>query len=78
MKLYLYLHKCQLSMCYLKKYQEEKHILYLKLQIFPFFSEALPMWNFNFQAKVQIAQEHKKSKLKNTYRLKELIVESKI
>ena len=45
MKLYLYLHKCQLSMCYLKIDTKEKHIIYLKSQIFFFFCESLSVGN---------------------------------
>ena len=32
----------------------------------------------NFKQKIQITQQHNKSKLKNTYRIKEIIVKGKI
>ena len=53
----------------------------LKSQIFLFFSEALPMCNQITNEntdKIQITQQHYKSKLKNTYRIKEIIVKGEI
>ena len=51
--------------------EKKKHIVYLRSQIFLFFSEALSQT-------IQITQQHNKSKLKNTYRIKEIIVKSTI
>ena len=48
-----------------------------KLQIFPFFSKPLSII-IKLQTKIQIIQQHNKSKLKNTYRIKEIIVKGKI
>ena len=48
-----------------------------KLQISLFFSKPLSMI-IKLQTKIQIIQQHNKSKLKNTYRIKEIIVKGKI
>ena len=56
---------------------KKTQIIYLKSQIFLFFSEAYQCEN-KFQTKIQITQQHNKSKLKNTYRIKEIIVKGKI
>ena len=53
----------------------QKNIIYLKSQIFLFFSEALRVFLFfklyqceiRLQTKIQITQQHNESKLKNTY-----------
>ena len=45
--------------------------------MFLFFSEALSMY-YKLQMKIQINQQHDKSKLKNTYKIKETIVKGKI
>ena len=61
--------------------EEKKHIIYLKLHTFVFFSEALSIWNeiSNYkQTYIQITQQHNKSNLKNSYRIKEKIVKGKI
>ena len=49
----------------------------LKPQIFLFFSEASSMYN-QITSKMQIIQQHNKSKLKNTDTVKEIIVKGKI
>ena len=49
----------------------------LKSQIFLLFSEALSM-STQIQTTIQITQQHNKSKLKKTYRIKEIIVKGKI
>ena len=56
---------------------DKKHIIYLKPQIFIFFSEALSMCN-QITNKNTDAQQHNKSKLKYTYRIKVIIAKGKI
>ena len=38
----------------------------------------LPQCVIKMQTKIQITQQHNKSKLKNTYKIKEIIVKGKI
>ena len=42
------------------------------------YMEKLYQCENKFQTKIQITQQHNKSKLKNTYRIKEIIVNGKI
>ena len=56
---------------------DKKHIIYLKPQIFIFFSEALSMCN-QITNKNTDAQQHNKSTLKYTYRIKVIIAKGKI
>ena len=58
-------------------YMVKKHMIWLATQVFLFYSEALSMWN-QITKKMQITQQHYKSKLKHTYRIKEIIVKGKI
>ena len=56
-----------------KIYGEKKCIIYLRSQIF-----FLLFRSFINDSKMQITQQRNKSKLKNTYRIKEIIVKGKI
>ena len=58
-------------------YMAKKHKIYLTIQVFLFYSEALSVWN-QITKKMQITQQRNKSKLKHTYRIKEIIVKGKI
>ena len=88
--LYIYVYIIDICIYYIYIYiyiyniyitEEKKHIIYLKLHTFVFFSEALSIWNeiSNYKQKyIQITQQHNKSNLKNSYRIKEKIVKGKI
>ena len=58
-------------------YKQKKHIIYLKAQIFLFFSEALLMWHQITNKNTDYSATNK-FKFKNTYRVKEKIIKGKI
>ena len=75
---YIYIYKkCQLQICafkyaWIKKTQK----IYKKDKCFSSFQK-LCQCIIKLQTKIQITQQHNESKLKNTYRIKEIIVKGK-
>ena len=76
--IYIYIYKkCQLQICafkyaWIKKTQK----IYKKDKCFSSFQK-LCQCIIKLQTKIQITQQHNESKLKNTYRIKEIIVKGK-
>ena len=64
-------------MCCLKYMEKKNHIIYLKYKYFCSFQK-LYQREMKLQTIIQVTQQHNKSKLKNTYRIKEIIVKGKI
>ena len=54
-----------------------KTVFYLKPHIFIFFQK-LYQCEIKLQTKIQIPRQHNKSKLKNTYRIKETTVKDRV
>ena len=59
---------------YMIKKNTQKHKKYKYLSSFQKLCQCI----IKLQTKIQITQQHNKSKLKNTYRIKEIIVKGKI
>ena len=55
-----------------------KKTIYLKVQIYIFSFQKIYQCEIKLQTKIQITQQHNLSKLKNTYRKKEINVKGKI
>ena len=66
-----------LDVCVQIQMNKKTHKSYKKYNYFPLFQK-LCQCITKLQTKIQITQQHNKSKLKNTYRIKEIIVKRKI
>ena len=61
----------------LLKYMAKKTLIYLKKYNYFSSFQKLYQCEIKLQTKIQKTQQHNKSKLKNTYRIKEIIVKGK-
>ena len=77
--IYIYLYISISLHIYIFKIYGEKNIIYLKSQISLKSSFQKPyQCEIKLQTKTQITQQHNKSKLKNTYSIKEMTIKGKI
>ena len=65
-----------LNVCFQIYMNKKKHKIYKKYKHFSSFQKFCQCI-IKLQTKIQITQQHNKSKLKNTYRIKEIIVKGK-